>query len=70
MMEFDADKKPIPGTFQLIDFDNSEYGYRVFDIEYNLAHWPFPGPTLGYGSNCLICKGSFFNSYNSYIIHI
>ena len=30
---------PDPETFTLIDFDNSEYGYRAWDFAYYFVHW-------------------------------
>ena len=45
-----------PDSLQVIDFDNSEYGYRAFDFEYFLAKWPYPGPTDGLytvSKNCI-----------------
>ena len=39
------DGTPIPDSVQIIDFDNSEYGFMAWDFEYLFTYWPYLGPT-------------------------
>ena len=44
MIGVHPDGSPDPSTYQLIDFDNAEFGFRAWDFEYYLSYW-VPGPS-------------------------
>ena len=44
MIGVNEDGSPNPDSFQMIDFDNGEFGYRAWDFEYYWSYW-VPGPS-------------------------
>ena len=40
MIHVDDDGKADSSTYQLIDFDNAEFGFRAWDFEYYFSHIP------------------------------
>ena len=63
MIHVNEDGKGDPSTYQLIDFDNAEFGYRAWDWEYYFCH-VFPALTDEQVDEFLVTYLSVYNAEN------